>query len=30
VPWVDTISPMSFPAGATFSELMVPTKDTAR
>lgn len=30
VPWVDTIAPMSFPTGATFSELMVPTKDTAR
>lgn len=29
-PWVDTIAPMAFPAGATFSELIVPTKDTAR
>jgi hypothetical protein len=30
IPWVDTIAPMAFPAGATFSELIVPTKDTAR
>lgn len=29
-PWMDTITPMCIPAGATFSELMVPTKDTAR
>jgi hypothetical protein len=30
IPWVHTIAPMAFPAEATFSELIVPTKDTAR
>lgn len=30
IPWVDTIAPMAFPVVATFSELIVPTKDTAR
>lgn len=30
VPWVDTITPLAIPAGAGFSDIMVPTKDTAR
>lgn len=30
VPWTDTIAPLAIPAGASFADIMVPTKDSAR
>jgi hypothetical protein len=30
VPWVDTMPPLAIPPGAGFSDIMVPTKDSAR
>jgi dynein heavy chain len=30
VPWMDQVPTLSIPAGAGFSDIMVPTKDTVR
>eukprot|EP00878_Enallax_costatus_P024290 GHUV01025916.1.p1 GENE.GHUV01025916.1~~GHUV01025916.1.p1 ORF type:complete len:555 (+),score=133.09 GHUV01025916.1:2513-4177(+) len=30
VPWMDTMVPLAIPSGASFADIMVPTKDTAR
>jgi hypothetical protein len=30
VPWMDAMQPLSIPPGAALSDILVPTKDTAR